>query len=392
MLRTLPAYLPNPAWNARGKRNATLHTMIFRRFYDDALAQASYMIACQSSSEAIVVDANMNTETYLRAARDEGVRITAVTETHIHADFASGSRALAATTGAQLYVSAEGGVEWQYAFAGEPGVHTLHDGDSITVGLVRLDARHTPGHTPEHLTFIATDAARSDAPVAALTGDFVFIGDVGRPDLLERAAGKAGTMRAAAASLYSSILAFGELPDHLLIWPGHGAGSACGKAMSSAAQSTLGYERIANWAFAPMAEDEFIARVLEGQPPAPPYFGAMKVRNRDATVPRSTTLPRVLDSAEVAALSPSHGALIIDVRNEDEWKRGHIPGARLIPVATLHTRLDEIPRDRPLILHCQRGSRSAVAVATLDAFGYDDVHDLAGGFSAWEAGGHATER
>jgi hydroxyacylglutathione hydrolase len=366
--------------------------MIFRRFYDDALAQASYMIACQSSSEAIVVDANMNTETYLRAAQDEGVRITAVTETHIHADFASGSRALAAATAAQLYVSGEGGAEWQYAFAGEPGVHALHDGDSITVGMVRLDARHTPGHTPEHLTFILTDTARSEAPVAALTGDFVFIGDVGRPDLLERVAGKTGTMRAAAASLYRSILAFGELPDHLLIWPGHGAGSACGKAMSSAAQSTLGYERIANWAFAPMTEDEFIARVLEGQPPAPPYFGAMKFRNRDAALPRPTTLPRVLDSAEVAALSPSHGAVIIDVRNEDEWKRGHIPGARLIPVATLHMRLDEIPRDRPVILHCQRGSRSAVAVATLDAFGYDDVHDLEGGFSAWEAGGHATER
>lgn len=366
--------------------------MIFRRFYDDALAQASYMIACERSSEAIVVDPNMDVETYLRAARDEGVRIVAVTETHIHADFASGSRALAAATGAQLYVSGEGGADWQYAFAKEPGVHTLHNGGRITVGMVRLDIRHTPGHTPEHLTFIVTDGARSELPVGAITGDFIFVGDVGRPDLLERAAGKVGTMRAAAGSLYASIQASEELPDHLQIWPGHGAGSACGKAMSSAAQSTLGYERVANWAFAPMTELDFVDRVLEGQPPAPPYFGAMKVRNRDAVVPRTLALPRMLESAEVAGLPPAGRVVIIDVRNEDEYTRGHIATAVLIPLPTLHTRLNEIPRDRTIVVHCQHGSRSAVGAATLDAFGFDDVHDLNGGLSAWEAAGHPVVR
>lgn len=382
-----PAYLdyatPETLATARTSR-----IMIFRRFYDDSLAQASYMIACERSSEAIVVDPNMDIETYLRAARDEGVRITAVTETHIHADFASGTRALAATTGAQVHVSGEGGEGWQYSFAHEPGVNILHAGDEIPIGMVRLDVLHTPGHTPEHLTFLLTDRARSDVPVGALTGDFIFVGDVGRPDLLERAAGQVGTMRAAAASLYASIQAFKQLPDHLQIWPGHGAGSACGKAMSSASQSTLGYERVANWALAPMAEGEFIERVLEGQPPAPPYFGAMKARNRDATVPRTLTLPRMMTGDEVAGLGASANALIIDVRNDDEWRRGHIPGATLIPLPTLHTRLDEIPRDRAIILHCQRGSRSAVAAATLDAFGFDDVHELSGGMSAWEAAGH----
>src|SRR6185312_10175879 len=242
-----PAYLdyatPETLATARTSR-----IMIFRRFYDDSLAQASYMIACERSSEAIVVDPNMDIETYLRAARDEGVRITAVTETHIHADFASGARALAAMTGAELHVSGEGGDGWQYSFAHEPGVNILHSGDEISIGMVRLDVHHTPGHTPEHLTFVLTDRARSDVPVGALTGDFLFVGDVGRPDLLERAAGQVGTMRAAAASLYASIQALKQLPDHLQIWPGHGAGSACGKAMSSAAQSTLGYERVANWA------------------------------------------------------------------------------------------------------------------------------------------------
>ncbi|HEY8309747.1 MAG TPA: MBL fold metallo-hydrolase [Gemmatimonadaceae bacterium] len=366
--------------------------MIFRRFYDDALAQASYLIACQRSGEAIVVDPNMNTNMYLRAAQDESLRIVYVTETHIHADFASGSRALAAGAGAQLYVSGEGGDDWQYRFADEPGVHLLTDGGTLDVGQVRLTARHTPGHTPEHLTFLVTDTARSSLPVGAITGDFVFVGDVGRPDLLERAAGKAGTMHAAAASLHASLRSFASLPDHIQIWPGHGAGSACGKAMSSAAQSTLGYERVANWAFGAMTESEFVERVLDGQPTAPPYFGAMKLRNRDAGVPRVVSLPRILDGDDVAHAASAHDVMILDVRNRDEYERGHIAHAVLIPLPELHARLAEIPRDRAIITHCQRGSRSAVAAATLDAFGFEDVHELTGGFSAWEAAGHAVER
>jgi hydroxyacylglutathione hydrolase len=362
--------------------------MIFHRYYDDALAQASYMIGCERSAEAIVIDPNMNLDLYLRGARDENLQIVAVTETHIHADFASGSRALARATGARLYVSAEGGDGWQYSFASEPGVTTLQDGDSITIGSVRVDVLHTPGHTPEHLTFLVTDLARSEIPVGAITGDFMFIGDVGRPDLLERAAGQAGTMKAAAASLYDSISNFKKLPDYLQIWPGHGAGSACGKAMSSTAQSTLGYERVANWAFAPMSEADFVDRVLDGQPTAPPYFGAMKVRNRDATIQPTRHLPRIMTADEVASLSPADGAVIVDVRDEDEWATGHIPNATLIPLPVLHTRLSELPRDRPVIVHCQRGSRSAAAAATLDAFGFDDVHDVEGGFLAWEASGH----
>jgi hydroxyacylglutathione hydrolase len=367
-------------------------TMIFRRFYDDALAQASYMIACERSAEAIVVDPNMAIDSYLSAARDEGLKIVAVTETHIHADFASGARALASVTGAPLHVSAEGGRDWQYGFANEDDVVTLHDGDSIAAGMVRLDVRHTPGHTPEHLTFIVTDGARSNVPVGAITGDFVFVGDVGRPDLLERAAGMAGTMQSAAASLYASLRSFERLPDHLQIWPGHGAGSACGKAMSSASQSTLGYERAANWAFSPMTEATFIERVLEGQPAAPPYFGAMKARNRDAPSLRNSSLPRMLSSESLAQLDASGSVVIVDVRNPDEWARGHIPGALLLPLPLLHTRLAELPRDRPIVVHCQRGSRSAAAAATLDAFGFEDVHDLIGGMSAWEADGRPRVR
>jgi hydroxyacylglutathione hydrolase len=366
--------------------------MIFRRFYDDSLAQASYMIGCEANGAAIVVDPNMNVDQYLRAARDEHLNIVAVTETHIHADFASGTRALAAATGATAYVSAEGGSDWQYAFAREPMVSTLHNGDQITVGKVRLDVRHTPGHTPEHLTFIVADTARSDAPVGAITGDFIFVGDVGRPDLLERAAGVADTMQAAAASLYTSIQEFKALPDHLQLWPGHGAGSACGKAMSSASQSTLGYERVANWAFAPMPKAEFVERVLDGQPTAPPYFGAMKSRNRAVLNRPTSSLSRMLDSSEVAAIAKTGRAFILDVRNENEWDAGHIQNAVVVPLPVLHERLDEIPRDRPIIVHCQRGSRSAAAAATLDAFGFHDVHELSGGVAAWEAAGHPLVR
>jgi hydroxyacylglutathione hydrolase len=370
--------------------------MLFRRFYDDGLAQASYLIGCQRAGEAIVVDPNMNVATYIDAAEREGMRITHVTETHIHADFASGLRTLAHATGATMHVSDEGGEGWRYAIAHQPGVETLHGGDRITVGYVHLDVQHTPGHTPEHLTFLVTDSVRSDAPVGAITGDFIFVGDVGRPDLLERAAGQAGTMRDAAATLYRSIQRFKSFPDYLQIWPGHGAGSACGKGMSAAAQSTLGYEKVANWAFEPMSETDFVERVLDGQPPAPPYFGAMKVRNRDSGlvhVTKRAALPRMVSPEYLHEARVAHPELVVlDVRNPDEWSSGHMHNATLIPLPELHTRLGELPRDRPILVHCQRGARSAKAAATLEAFGFTDVHDLIGGFSAWEGSGFIVTR
>lgn len=359
--------------------------MIFRRFYDDGLAQASYLLGCERTREAIIVDPNMAIETYTRAAAQEGVRITHVAETHIHADFASGARALAVATDAELDLSGEGGERWQYGCRDELQVHLLHDGDHLRVGEIDVGVLHTPGHTPEHLTFVITDRARSTAPVGAITGDFVFVGDVGRPDLLERAAGESGTMRASAAALYHSVQRFKQLPDHLQIWPGHGAGSACGKAMSSAAQSTLGYERIANWALEPMSEHDFVERILDGQPAAPQYFGAMKRRNREAALPAPSSIARQLDASEVARLGG--GVTIIDVRNADEWERAHIGAAQLIPLPVLHERIAEIPRDRPIVVHCERGARSARGAATLDAFGVADVHELIGGFAAWEAAG-----
>jgi hydroxyacylglutathione hydrolase len=238
--------------------------MLLKRFYDPKLAQASYLVGCAATGEALVVDPNRDVDQYVTAADDEGLRISHVTETHIHADFVSGSRELAARTGAKLYLSDEGGPDWRYAFAAADGAMLLRDSDSFMVGTVRVEALHTPGHTPEHMTFLITDTATTDRPMGAFTGDFIFVGDVGRPDLLERAAKVAGTMEAGARTLYHSIQRFKGLPDWLQLWPGHGAGSACGKALGAVPSTTLGYERISNWALNAESEDAFVREVLAG--------------------------------------------------------------------------------------------------------------------------------
>jgi hydroxyacylglutathione hydrolase len=157
--------------------------VFLKRFYDDGLAQASYLIGCAATGEAIIVDANRDLAQYLDAAAAEKLSITHVTETHIHADYVSGSRELARATGAKLYLSAEGGRDWQYAtdFAKEEGATLVRDGDVIKVGNIRLQVMHTPGHTPEHISFLVTDTAGASEPMGILSGDFVFVGDVGRP-------------------------------------------------------------------------------------------------------------------------------------------------------------------------------------------------------------------
>ena len=172
--------------------------MLLRRFYEDKLAQASYMIGCQATGVALVVDPHRDSEVYLRAAAEEGLAITHVSETHIHADYLSGARQLARRLDATLLLSGEGGREWQYAFIGEEHTQAVNDGDEIEVGNVGIEILHTPGHTPEHISFMITDRAASPEPLGVLTGDFIFVGDVGRPDLLEKAAGVPDSMVASA--------------------------------------------------------------------------------------------------------------------------------------------------------------------------------------------------
>ena len=306
--------------------------MLLKRLYDANLAQASYLVGCQATGEALVIDPNRDVEQYQRAAKDEGLRVTHVTETHIHADFVSGSRELAATADATLLLSGEGGPDWQYAFASESGATLLHDGDHFMVGNLRFEVLHTPGHTPEHLTFLVTDTPATDRPMGAFTGDFVFVGDVGRPDLLERAAKVAGTMESSARTLYRSLQRFAMQPDYLQLFPGHGAGSACGKALGAVPSTTLGYEKIANWAFGTGGEAEFVRAVLDGQPEPPAYFATMKRINREGpTMLNGVRRPARLDAATLRA-RVADGHRIVDTRPADKFAAAHVPGTINIPL------------------------------------------------------------
>lgn len=304
--------------------------MFVKRFFEPSIAQASYVIGCQANGEAIVIDANRDVDQYIQAATQEGLRITHVTETHIHADYVSGSRELAQRTGATLYLSDEGDADWKYAFINEG--RPLHHGDRLQLGNIRVDVLHTPGHTPEHLSFLITDGAAADRPIAAVTGDFVFVGDVGRPDLLERAANIKGTMEVGARTLWKSLQAFANHEDWLQIWPGHGAGSACGKGISAIPSSTLGYERRFNWAFNVKTEADFVTRVLEGQPEPPAYFASMKRVNKagPAILGGFTAPPKLLD-AKLAELLAT-GALVVDTRPAAEFAARHVPGTLNLPL------------------------------------------------------------
>lgn len=465
--------------------------MLFRRLYHDRLAQAAYLIACQRSGDAIIVDPLDDPDFYRAAAKQEGARISMVTETHLHADFVSGAAALASAAGAELLLSGAGPGTAGYRRSAFPGARWLADGDTIELGFLRLDVLHVPGHTPEHIVFVVTDRATTDVPIGVLSGDFLFVGDVGRPDLLERAVGMTGSMDEAARQLHASLQRLAPLPDHLQVWPGHGAGSACGKSLGAVPQSTLGYERITNWALQPQSEAEFVARVLEGQPEPPAYFARMKHINAVGAPPPAKSddlterelqkalergalavdvrpaaafasghragainvplgksfltwagsvipadreivvvaTPELTPSAAIAArelplvgLGPVLGvlaaderpasdgrtirlpvvsarsigqaagsdSLVLDVRNRSEWNAGHVPGATNVPLAELVSRVDELRAysDRPVVVHCQGGSRSAVAASVLQAAGFSNVSDVEGGFRAWVGAGN----
>jgi hydroxyacylglutathione hydrolase len=365
--------------------------MLLKRFYDTKLAQASYLAGCAATGEALVVDPNRDIDQYVQAAEAEGLRITHVTETHIHADFVSGARELAARTGATLYLSDEGDAGWKYAYAKQDGAVLLRNRDTFMVGNIRVEAIHTPGHTPEHLAFIITDTAATGRPMGMFSGDFVFVGDVGRPDLLEKAAKMVGTMEAGARTLYRSLQQFKRLPDYLQIWPGHGAGSACGKSLGAVPQSTVGYERIANWGLADMTEDEFVAAVLAGQPEPPRYFAEMKRVNKEG--PRllgGIRRPAHLPPERVVGLAEG-GALVIDTRPADAFAGGHIPGSINIPLNTSFSTWAGwlAPYDREFHLLVEDEVRLDEAVLDLAMIGLDRV---AGYFQpraleAWSATG-----
>ncbi len=344
--------------------------MLLKRFYDTKLAQASYLVGCAATGEALVIDPNRDIDQNLAAAAEEKLRITHVTETHIHADFVSGSRELADRAGATLFLSDEGDADWKYAFASSARARLLHDGDSFMVGNIRIDILHTPGHTPEHLSFMITDTPATSRPMGVFTGDFIFVGDVGRPDLLEKAAGIEGTMVAGARTLFHSLRRFSELPDYLQLWPGHGAGSACGKSLGAVPSTTLGYEKLGNWGLRIDNEDAFVAAVLADQPEPPHYFAEMKRTNREG--------PRILHGFQRPERQPASrldelinaGSVVVDTRSAAEYALRHIPGTINIPLGKAFTTWAGwlLPYDAPLYLIVGDDLARAIDEA---------VHDLA---------------
>ena len=342
--------------------------MFFERFYDDRLAHASYLVGCQASGEALVIDPSRDTTAYHTTAQKQHLRIVAVTETHIHADYLSGSRQLAHETGARMVLSAEGGPDWSYPFAGAQD-QLVKDGDVIRIGNLSLQVLHTPGHTPEHISLVLTDHPASAQPIGVFTGDFLFVGDVGRPDLLEKAAGMRDTMRKGAEQLFDSLTRFSSLPDHLQIWPAHGAGSACGKALGAMPQSVLGYEKLSNWALAAQTREKFVAQILDGQPEPPKYFAMMKKLNREGPPLRPLIAPPVLSGQDLNAL------LVLDVRTPEEFAAAHLknsiylpPGSGLVTWAGWL-----VGYDQPLALVVSDPDQAQKAVRALQSIGLDRI-------------------
>jgi len=308
--------------------------MLVRQVFDPKLAQFAYLVGCPRTGEAIVIDPERDVDRYFELAARHKLRLVAAADTHIHADYLSGLREMAAR-GVLVYASKEGGKDWQYEWL----LHShyphrlLGHGDQFSVGNIEFKAVHTPGHTPEHLSYLIRDTGAGATDfVAIASGDFVFVGDVGRPDLLERAAGVAGVMEPSARQQFASIQReFRSLPDFLQVWPGHGAGSACGKALGDVPMSTVGYELRTNRSIqAAMDEQTFVDFILSGQPEPPLYFARMKRDNRrgPALLP-ALPAPPALTPADVAALQDRRDVAVLDTRKRDAYFAGHLSGSIL---------------------------------------------------------------
>ncbi|WP_226659272.1 MBL fold metallo-hydrolase [Pseudalkalibacillus hwajinpoensis] len=468
--------------------------MYLRTFFDEKLAQYSYMIGCQRTGEALVIDPARDVRPYLETAKKEGFHLAAA-ETHIHADFVSGARQLAEKHDVKLYLSDEGDQDWKYGYLDGLNVELVTDGSMIHVGNVELRVMHTPGHTPESISFVLTDrGGGSEVPMGIFTGDFVFVGDIGRPDLLEKAAGAVGTAETGAKSMFKSLQKFKELPEFVTVWPGHGAGSACGKSLGAVPQSTVGYELRNNWALKEEKEETFVKELLNEQPEAPTYFAVMKKVNKEGpNVLTGEELEKVESVDEVRALATNgqttivdtrsaqdfadghiDGAInlpfnkaftnwsgwvlnyerdllliaeddqkeeivkalhsigidrikayagpellsqwddlegysfvtteelkdvydkddvyVVDIRKENEWNAGHIPGANHHMLGYLEDQAKDIPEDKTVVVHCQSGTRSAIGTSLLQSLGFKDILNYSGGFAAWEKEGDKIEK
>lgn len=309
--------------------------MYFKQFFDERLAQYAYMIGCQANGTAIVIDPMRDIDQYIEHAASQNLNIVGAADTHIHADYISGLREFA-ELGAKVYASDEGDRDWKYEWLinSDYDYELLKDGDEFSIGNITIKAWHTPGHTPEHLSYFITDGAAADEPIGIATGDFIFVGDVGRPDLLESAAGQANVMEPSARTLYKSVEDFKSMPEFMQIWPGHGAGSSCGKALGAVPETTVGYElRFNNSIKSATSEDDFVKFILEGQPEPPLYFARMKRDNKiGPKVLKGLPQPKHLNLNEFKKLAGNTDLALLDTRERDEFYKGHIPGSLLSPL------------------------------------------------------------
>ncbi|MQY14565.1 Hydroxyacylglutathione hydrolase [Streptomyces sp. RB5] len=453
--------------------------MFLTQYYLDCLSQASYMIADEGTGRAVVVDPRRDVSEYLADAEAHGFTVVGVINTHFHADFIAGHLEMAARTGAWIGYGSRAETDYP--------IRKLTDGERIGLGDVTLQIMETPGHTPESVSVVVYERAADAVPYGVLTGDALFIGDVGRPDLL---ASVGVTAEELGAMLHDSVQnKLMGLPDEVRVFPAHGAGSACGKNLSTEKQSTIGQQRLTNYACAPMSKDDFVALVTAGQPSAPGYFAYdADLNRRRHELFDPATAPRPLSAEEFTARRAA-GAVVVDARDPQEFAAGHLRGAVNVPadgrfaeqagtvldpkdellvlapqnreeemvtrlarigfdkvtgylrspddaltalaaevtpasrltaaqlrdalagehppvvvdvrncgeradnafiegavhisLGELPHRLDELPRERPLVLHCAGGHRSSIAASLLRRRGFTDVSDVLGGYAAW---------
>jgi hydroxyacylglutathione hydrolase len=364
--------------------------MLFKRFEVADLAHYSYGVGCPGAGEAAIVDPERNTDRYLDWAADSDLRITHVFETHIHADYASGAKELAERADAELVLSAydEGelyDVEYEH--------RAIEHGESLDVGAVRVEAVHTPGHTPEHMAYLVYEMARTaDVPEIFLTGDFLFVGSLGRPDLL----GEDAKVELAHRQYDSVRNKLASLPDGLEIAPAHGAGSMCGAGMSGRPTSTLGYERIANPYLNPdLGEQEFVDMILGSVPPFPPYYRRMKVLNSvGPEALASMQMPQALEPRDFQAFIEAQGATVVDLRDKVAFAGVHVPGSLAIGtggrLSTWASWL--VPYDQPILLVADDEDQLSEGRRCLARVGLDQVNGyLAGGITAWSDAGMPVE-
>src|SRR5262245_23019740 len=337
--------------------------MFFRQYELGCLSLFSYLIGDETTGRAVVVDPQRDISQYLADADAAGLRIERVIETHFHADFLSGHLEIAAATGAAVSYGDAAKTEFDM----EPLTH----GQRLSLGDVTLEVRATPGHTPESVSVVIHEQDGAE-PWGVLTGDTLFIGDVGRPDLLSSAGSSADELaRSLYRSLHQQLL---TLPDSVRVFPAHGAGSACGKNLSTAAQSTIGEQRATNYAVQPMTEDEFVAAVTSGQSVAPPYFGFAARSNRSEHELLDDQKEAPILSVEEVERWRANGAVLIDGRRPDEFASGHLRGAVNVGMEGRFAEYcGDIARpDQPIVL-CTDPGRESEAKVRLARIGFDRV-------------------